>query len=136
VRHSSHATIEGAPRFEIRCRSEPIRVAGALEGALKARIGAIHARVGRVPITLAVPFLGGIQTVGAVGPFDFELEPVDVAIEEFELRCDTVLGPDGLACGLEGGVDCKWEIDLSGVLPGRVSRASVEFAEDEEPEER
>jgi hypothetical protein len=132
MKHSSHATIEGAPRFEIRCRSEPIGISCGVEGALRASIGAINARVGRVPITLAIPFLGGVQTVGAVGPFELELDPVDVSVERFELRCDGVLGPDGLVCGLEGGVDCKWEIDLAGVVPGRVARASVEFMEEEE----
>jgi hypothetical protein len=62
---------------------------------------------------------------------------VDVAVERFELRCDGVLGPEGLTCGLEGGIGCKMEIDLTGTLPGRVAKAALEFADtDELGEER
>jgi hypothetical protein len=132
VKHATHVTIEGAPRFEVRCRSEPIGIACGVEGSLQLRLGQVNARVGQVPIMLAVPFLGGVQAVGAVGPFDLQLEPVDLGVERFELRCEGVLGSEGLTCGLEGAVDCKWEIDVAGALPGRMARASVEFVEVEE----
>jgi hypothetical protein len=137
VKYSSHATIQGAPEFEVRARTDPIGIRGGVEGAARARVGPIHARVGQVPITLAIPFLGGVQTIGAVGPFDVRLEPVDLEVERFELRCDCVLGPEGLTVGLEGGIGCKMEVDVTGTLPGRFARASLEFAdEDELREER
>ena len=134
MRYSAHATVAGTPTFEVRAQAEPIGVRGGVEGAVRARIGPINARVGRVPVVLAIPFLGGVQTIGAVGPFDLSTGPIDIAIDQFELRCDGMLGPDGLSCALEGGVQCNWKIDLNGLVPGRVARASVEFAEADEVE--
>lgn len=133
MKFSSHATIEGAPKFEVQARAEPIGVKAGAEGAGRASIGPVNARVAAIPITLVIPFLGGVKRVGAVGPFDLHLDAVDVAVERFELRCEGVLGPDGLTCGLEGGVGCKMEIDLTGTLPGRVAKAALEFADTDEP---
>ena len=134
MRYSARATVDGTPKFDARAHADPVGVKAGVEGAVHARIGAIEARVGRVPIVLAIPFLGGVQTIGAVGPFDLSTGPVEIAIESFELRCDGVLGSEGLTVGLEGGVDCNWKIDLHGTVPGRVARASVEFADGEESE--
>jgi hypothetical protein len=132
MKYTSHATIAGSPKFEVRAQAEPIGIGCGAEGSASARIGPIRARVGQVPIALAVPFLGGLQRVGAVGPFDLGLEPLDLALERFELRCEGTLGSEGLTVGLEGGVACKMEIDVEGTLPGRVRRASLEFDEHEE----
>jgi hypothetical protein len=134
VKYTAHATVAGAPKFAVKAEAEPVGIKCGVEGSVRARIGPIKARVGRVPIVLAVPFLGGVQTVGAVGPFDFSTGPVDVEIENFELRCDGVLGSDGLTVGLEGDVDCHWKIDVNGTLPGKVAKASLEFAEAEDLE--
>jgi hypothetical protein len=92
VKYTARATVNGAPKFVVRAQSEPIGIKCAVEGSVRARVGPIKARVGRVPIVVAIPFLGGLQTVGAVGPFDFDTDAVDLEIENFELRCDGVLG--------------------------------------------
>ena len=134
MKYTAHATVAGAPKFSVKAQAEPIAVKCAVEGSVRARIGAINARVGRVPIVLAVPFLHGVQTVGAVGPFDLHTGPVDVELEHFELRCDGTLGADGLTWGLEGDVNCHWKVDVNGTLPGKVAKASLEFAESEEVE--
>jgi hypothetical protein len=132
VKYSSHATISGSPKFEVGAHAEPVGIRCGAEGSLRSRVGPIHARIGRVPITLAVPFLGGVQTVGAVGPFDLRLEPVDLSVEDLQLRCEGVVGADGLDVRLEGGVACEMHVDLKGTLPGRVAKAHLEFAEHEE----
>jgi hypothetical protein len=134
MNYSARATVAGAPKFELRAQAEPIGFSCGVEGAVRARIGPIQARVGRVPIVLAIPFLGGLQPIGAVGPFDLRTGPIDVGIEAFELRCEGVLGSESLTCGLEGTVDCKWKVDLHGTVPGRVTRASLEFADSDEIE--
>jgi hypothetical protein len=134
VKYTAHATVKGAPTFAVRAKSEPIGIRCGVEGSVRARVGPIKARVGRVPIALAVPFLGGLQTVGAVGPFDLHTDPIDVGIENFELRCDGVLGSEGLTCGLEGEVDCEWKVDVHGTLPGKVAKASLEFVDPEDLE--
>ena len=136
MKYTSHATIAGSPKFDVRAQADPIGIACGAEGSAAARIGPIRARVGQVPIALAVPFLGGLQRVGAVGPFDLGLEPLDFALERFELRCEGTLGSDGLTVGLEGGIACKLQVDVEGTLPGRVRRASLEFDENDEHSER
>jgi hypothetical protein len=132
VKYTAHATVTGAPKFVVQAQSAPIGIKCGVEGSVRARVGPINARVGRVPIVLAIPFLGGLQTVGAVGPFDLHTDPVDVEIENFELRCDGVLGSEGLTCGLEGEVDCQWKVDVDGSLPRTVAKASLEFVEAED----
>ena len=135
MRYSSHATIEGSPRFDLRAQAEPIAITCALEGAVRAGVGPVKARVGPVPVTVTIPFLGRARRIAAVGPFDVLLDPVDVAIEQIELRCSGALGAEGLTVGLEGGLRDKMEIDLVGKLPGRVARAKLEFEEEGEPED-
>ena len=135
MKYTTHATVKGAPKFEARAHAEPIAFRCGCAGALRARVGPIQARIGAVPIRLAVPFLGRLQTVGAVGPFAVRVDDVDVALEELELRCEGLLGAEGLDVGLEGGVGCEMQIDLEGTLPGRVRRAQLEFSEPEEPYE-
>jgi hypothetical protein len=135
VKYASHATIEGSPRFDVRAQAEPIAIRCGLEGAVRAGVGPITARVGPVPVMVTIPFLGGAQRVAVIGPFDVHLEPVDVAVEQIELRCEGLLGADGLTAGLEGGVACKMEVDLTGKLPGRVARAKLEFEEEEHEED-
>jgi len=132
VKHTARLSITASPKFNARVQAEPISCRCGLEGSVHARIGAINARVGRVPIVLAVPFLGGVQTIGAVGPFDVSTGPVDVEIERFELHGDCVL--DGLTVGLEGEASGSARIDLDGTLAGRVARASLEFGERDEEE--
>jgi hypothetical protein len=131
VKYSSHATIEGEPRFELRAQAEPIAITCGLEGRVRAGIGPIEARIGPVPVTVTIPFLGGSRRVAVVGPFEVRLDPVDVAIEEIELRCAGALGAEGLTVGLEGRLLDKMEIDVVGKLPGRVARARLEFEEEE-----
>lgn len=133
MKYIAHVTVAGTPKFAVKARAEPIGVKCGVEGAVRARIGPVNARVGRVPIALAVPFLGGVQTIGAVGPFDLSTDPIDVEIERFELHCDGAIGSEGLACELEGETSCNWKIDLNGTLPGRVARASLEFDAAENP---
>ncbi len=130
MKYTAHATVDGAPKFAVRAQSEPIGIKCGVEGSVRARVGPIKARVGRVPIVLAIPFLGGLQTVGAVGPFDFHTDPVDVEIENFELRCDGVLGSEALTCGLEGDVDCHWKVDVNGNLPGKFALEFVDAEDD------
>lgn len=136
MKFSSHATIEGKPTFDVKVRAEPIGFKCGATGSLRAQVGPVRARVRRVPIALAVPFLGGLQQVGAVGPFDLRLDPLDVAIESFELQCDGVLGPEGLTAGLEGGIGCRMEVDVHGKLPGRIAKVGFELdGERQEQEE-
>jgi hypothetical protein len=134
VKYTTHATVKGAPRFEARVHAEPIAFRCGCAGALRARVGPIQARIGAVPIRLAVPFLGRLQTVGAVGPIAVRLDDFDLALEEMELRCEGLVGAEGLDVGLEGGVGCELHIDLEGTLPGRVRRAHLEFSDPDEYE--
>ena len=132
MKTQAHGTIAGSPKFEVRATSEPIGIRCGAEGALRAKVGPVRARVSGVPIRLAIPFLGGLQRVGEIGPFDLELEPIDLALEELELRCEGLVGPEGLSVGLDGGISCRMEIDVDGTLPGRVARAHLEFEEEAE----
>ena len=132
MKFSSHATVQGSPTFDAHVRAEPVGVRCAAEGSAKAAIGPIHAHVTRVPVWVRIPFLSRARQVAAVGPFDLRLDPVDVGIESFDLRCEGVLGPDGLTVGLEGGIGCKLEIDVTGNLPGRVAKVGLELESTEE----
>jgi hypothetical protein len=135
VKYSAHATIEGAPRFEARAQAEPIAITCALEGGVRAGVGPVTARIGPVPVRVTIPFLGGSRRVAAVGPFEVQLEPFDVAIERIDLRCSGALGAEGLTVGLEGGLKDRMEIDVVGRFPGRpVAHGRLEFEGDDDEE--
>jgi hypothetical protein len=129
VKFTSHATVQGNPKFEVVAKAEPVGLRAGCEGSVRVRVGEVRGEVGQIPIMLAVPFLGGTRVLGTVGPFGVRLDPFELSIEECELRFDAVIGPEGLTGGLEGQIGCRMQIDVDGTLPGRVSKAAIEFAD-------
>ncbi len=135
MKFKSHGLIKGSPEFEVCATSGPVGVKAAVEGSGKAVLGPFDATVGEIPIRVRIPFLrgrGGVRRVASIGGFGVRLDPFEVAAEGFGVRFDGVLGIDGMRCDLKGAVACKMEMDLSGDLPGKVAKASLELADGED----
>lgn len=132
MRFKSHAVVQGRPELKLRAEAGPLAFNAAAEGSLRASLGPVDARVGEIPLLLAIPFLRsgrGLRKVGAIGAFGIHLEPFQVAAEGFGVRFDGVLGSEGMACDLHGTIACKLEMDVVGTLPGKVAKASLELVD-------
>ncbi|HYM02054.1 MAG TPA: hypothetical protein VET85_03845 [Stellaceae bacterium] len=127
---SAHVTLAGKPEFAVRAKAEPIGFGLAGEGSLECRTGEIGAHVSAIPIRMRIPFLKhhhGEVVVGSIGPFGVRLDPVAVEARAFGVRVDGVLGgEDGIECALEGTVNCRMEIDVTGQVPGKLVKAAIE----------
>ena len=137
MRFKTHAVIQGTPQFTIRAKHGPFAFEAGAEGTLKIATGAIAGRIDEIPITLAIPFLrrrGGVRTVASIGAFGVQIQPLDVEIRAFGVRCSGVLAKDGTSCGVDGQMACKMDVDLTGTVPGRVTKASIEMAGDDDTE--
>jgi hypothetical protein len=132
VKFNTQAVIRGNPEFTLTAKPGPFRVEAEGEGSLKVTTSRIEARVGRVPITMQIPFLGrnGAVQVGAVGPFGISVKPIEAEIRAFGVKCSAVLAKDGMDCRVDGKMACNFDIDLSGTIPGRVTKAAFELAAD------
>jgi hypothetical protein len=133
MRFTTHGTVAGSPKLEAKGRLEPVRARAAAEGEARASVGPVEGRVRAIPLRLTVPFLGGgPQVVASIGPFGFDVQRFDVAVTAFGVRVDGVIGDEGIDWNLDGALGCRMELDFEGTLPGRVSKAAIEFADGED----
>lgn len=135
MKFKTHGSVAGSPQFKIRARSEPIAFKAGAEGSFGLGVGPIDAHVGEIPLKVRIPFLrsgAGVRTVGAIGDFGVRVESFEVSAKGFGVRFDGTLGTEGIACDLDGTVACKMEMDLTGSVPGKVARASLELADGED----
>lgn len=133
MRFTTHGTISGKPKLEARGHVEPLRVRAQATGEAQASVGPVAGRLREIPLTLTIPFLGGgPRVVAAIGPVGFELDRVELAVSAFGVRVDGTLGEDGIDWTLDGALGCRMELDFDGTLPGRISKAAIEFADGED----
>lgn len=134
MKFNTEAKVRGTPEFTLTARPGPFKVEADAEGSLKITTSRIDARIERVPITMQIPFLGrrGAVQVGAVGPFGVAVQPIELEIRAFGVRCSAVLAKDGMDCRVDGKIACNLDLDLSGTIPGRVTKAAIELAADSE----
>jgi hypothetical protein len=132
VKFSTHAVVTGNPKFTLSARPGPFKVEADAQGSLKIATGQIEARVSRVPISMRIPFLRRRPPVqvGSVGPCTVEIKPVSLEIQAASVHVDAVIAKDGMPCEVTGTVDCNMEMDLSGTIPGRITKAAIEMAAD------
>ena len=137
MKFSTHAVVRGNPQFTLRAKPGPFKVEADAAGTLKIACGQIDARVSRVPIEMRIPFLRRSRRVqiASVGPARVRLQPMEVEVRALEVHVAGVLAKDGMACEVNGNVACDLELDLSGVIPGRITKAAVELAAEPESDE-
>jgi hypothetical protein len=137
VKFSTQAAIRGVPEFSLSAKPGPFTIEADAEGSLTVSTSRIDARVERVPITMQIPFLGrrGAIQIGAVGPFGVSIQPVELEIRAFGVKCSAVLAKDGMDCRVDGKLTCNLDVDLSGTIPGRVTKAAIELSADSDSDE-
>jgi hypothetical protein len=137
VKFSTHALIKGNPTFTLSAKPGPLKVEADAQGSLKIACGQIDARVSRVPISMRIPFLHRPRRVqiGSVGPCTIRIKPMEVEIHALSVHVGGVLAKDGMPCEVKGAVACDMEMDLSGTIPGRVTKAAFELAAEPDADE-
>jgi hypothetical protein len=137
VKFNTHAVITGNPKFTLSAKPGPFKVEADAQGALKIACGQIEARVSRVPIAMRIPFLQRRQRVevGSVGPCTLRIKPLELEINAPSVHVGGVLAKDGMPCEVTGSLACDMEMDLSGTIPGRVTKAAFELAAEPDADE-
>ncbi len=134
MKFNTQAVIRGNPQFTLRAKPGPFKVEADAQGSLKIACGSIDARLGRVPIAIRIPFLKRPRSVqvASVGPCDLRIQPMEVNIHALAVHVAGVLAKDGMACEVTGNIACDLEVDLSGSVPGRITKAAIEMAAEPE----
>ena len=137
MKFSTHANIKGNPKFTLSAKPGPFKVEADASASLKIASGQIDARLSRVPVAVRIPFLQRPRSVqiGSVGPFTLRIRPVEIDINPIAVHVGGVIAKDGMACEVRGNVECDMELDLTGSIPGRITKAAVELAADTGEEE-
>jgi hypothetical protein len=137
VKFSTHAVVKGNPTFTLSARPGPFKAEADAQGSLKIGCGRIDARVSRVPISMRSPFLQRRTSVqiGSVGPCSVRIQPMEVEISALALHVGAVLAKDGMPCEVRGDLACDLEVDLTGSIPGRITKAAVELAAEPDSDE-
>jgi hypothetical protein len=137
VKFSTHAVIKGNPQFTLSAKPGPFKVEADAQASLKIATGEIDARLSRVPIAMRIPFLARPRSIqiGSVGPLRLRIRPIEVDINPVAVRVAGVIAKDGMACEVRGNVACDMEMDLTGSIPGRITKAAVELAAEPDAEE-
>lgn len=127
----SKIELHGHPDLKLRAKTDPIELDLRCEGAFKLSTGPIHARIGKIPVTVRIPFLarahGNVQAM-AVGPFDVQIDPFDAKLKMIECWAKAKIGKDGLQVDLAGIGACKLDVELSAEMPKKVLGAALKSA--------
>ena len=137
MKFSTHAAIRGNPEFTLRAKPGPFKVEADAQGSFKVSSGRIDAGISRVPIAVRIPFLRRSTSVqvASVGPCRVRIEPIAVEFHTHGVHVSGVLAKDGMDCEVNGKMTCDMDIDLSGWIPGRITKAAVEMASEPERED-
>ena len=109
--------------FKVDARVEPLAFEAAVHGALDMEIGEIAARIGEIPIRMAIPFLRRKcrpPVVAEIGGFDVRMKPFRVRLDGGTLAFRGKLGDKQIRAQLDATMNCRSELDLEGKLSGEV----------------
>jgi hypothetical protein len=135
MKFKTHAAMQSHPDFHLNARLDPLGFELSARGSCEAGIGSVSARVDRIPIRLAIPFLkNGRQPplLATIGPFSVVLSPIQVRTEAVSMRLEGVLGSKGIAAEVDGKVGCETRMDMEGQLSGKVGTFQVALEEDQD----
>lgn len=134
MKFKTQTVIIGNPQFTLRAKPGPLNVEARAEGGVTVACHGLDARVGRVPVTMRIPFLKHVRSVqiSAVGPFVVRIRPMEMEFRLHDVQVAAVLAKDGMDCEVTGNVACDLHVDLSGEIPGRLAKASIEMAAEPE----
>jgi len=132
MKFNANAVVRGNPHFTLRAKPGPFKVEADAHGSLKVACGPIDARLSRVPVAMRIPFLKRPHRVqvASVGPCRVHVRPVELEIHAVALHVGGVFAKDGMDCELAGNAVCDLQLDLSGSIPGRITKAAIEMAAD------
>ena len=130
MKFSTRAVIRRNPEFILRAKPGPFNVNVNAEGSLKISCGRINAHVSRVPVEVRIPFLKRATSVqvASVGPCSVHIDPMACEINALAVQVAGVLAKDGMDCEVTGKVACNMEVDVTGSIPGRITKAAIEMA--------
>ena len=133
MKFKSHFAMRSCPEFKVDAKTNPIAFRTSIKGAFNCKVGAIALNIGEIPIRLTIPFLKGRErapVAATIGGFGVKLNPFDISIDDLSLGLDGVLGCEGINTSMDCKVACKTEMDVVGVVSGKVAAAAFELEEE------
>ena len=125
------------PEVRLTSRVEPVRFSTQLKGGASAGVEEISVGLSEIPLRLRIPFLKRrhrLLVIGAVGPVQLKLDPLNVALREMVLGAEGVLGgKEGLSVTSEGKVACETTFHAEGVAGGGLGLGPFRLEAEPEP---
>lgn len=134
MKFKTRAIMRSDPDFELETLLDPMTFFASATGQFSGQIGEVHARVGRIPINVAIPFhpKRRMITVASIGGFTVSLKPMSIHIKECKIEAGGILGEKGLRAKMHGKVGCKTEMAASGKLSGKFGKVKVHLGDEDE----
>ena len=133
MKFMAQGVMRSSPNFKARWKMEPLSFDTGVSGSCKVAVGAISANIGVIPIRLAIPFLKRrrMPLMGAIGPIQVKLNPLELQLEHLRLHFGGVLGEKGLQGEIDLQVACQTEMEVAGDIPIKLSSVCLNLEEAE-----
>ena len=124
--------MQSCPSVKLDTNIDPLDFKTSINGHFHGELGPFAARIGEIPIRLAIPFLKYRPVMASVGGFPIELDRFQVNVENAALDLDGTLGKKGIHASAEAKVDCETDMDLQGEVTGKVGLSQLDLIGDDE----
>lgn len=127
--------MQSCPSVKLDTDISPLDFKTSVNGSFYGELGPFAAQIGEIPIRMTIPFLKHRPIMISVGGFPIKLDRFQVNVEKAALDLKGTVGLKGIHASVESKIDCSTEMDLKGIVTGKVGLSHLDLLEDEEPPE-
>lgn len=134
MKFKARGTMESTPGFKSKLRMDPVQFDTSASGSLKLAVSPLSAKVGEIPIRLAIPFMKPrrrIPVVMSLGSFRIKIDRFKIKVRGISVDLGGTIGTKGVAAEVDCDVTCRTEMEVAGKVPLKLGSIKVNLAEEE-----
>jgi hypothetical protein len=134
MKFKARGTMQSTPGFKTKLRMEPVQFDTSATGSLELAISPISAKMGEIPIRLAIPFMKprrAIPVVMSLGGFSVKFDRFKINVQGASVDLGGTIGTKGVAAEVDCDVTCRTEMEVAGQVPLKLGSIRVNLAEEE-----
>ena len=132
--------MKSSPGFTMDNHIGPLDFSTSAKGSVKAELGAVHVKIGEIPVKMRIPFLKRrhhhLIEIGSLGGVTLSMDPVALKLDEINLALHGTLGQreKGVNVHSELKVACETQMEAAGTVAGAMKLGSIDLGEEHEME--